>query len=93
MHLAPCFHPHMAKIVHCSHAHHTHPFQVYLPCILPSKKRYVGFMYESPLQTAPTLDVKVHSLLALSVDHLLSEEAVDAEVQWHLALKVNHLFL
>ncbi len=32
--------------------------QVYHPCVLLAKKRYVGFMYESPKQTAPTFDAK-----------------------------------
>ena len=32
--------------------------QVYHPCVLLAKKRYVGFMYETPQQAAPTFDAK-----------------------------------
>ena len=32
--------------------------QVYHPCVLLAKKRYVGFMYETPQQTTPTFDAK-----------------------------------
>ena len=32
--------------------------QVYQPCVLLAKKRYVGFMYETPQQAAPTFDAK-----------------------------------
>jgi len=32
--------------------------QVYLPCVLQTKKRYVGFMYETPEQTEPTYHAK-----------------------------------
>jgi len=32
--------------------------QVYQPCVLASKKRYVGFMYESPGQADPIFDAK-----------------------------------
>lgn len=32
--------------------------KIYLPCILPVKKRYVGYMYESPEQAQPVMDVK-----------------------------------
>ena len=32
--------------------------QVYLPCILQTKKRYVGFMYETPDQKEPVFDAK-----------------------------------
>ena len=32
--------------------------QVYHPCVLLAKKRYVGFMYESPKQAMPTFDAK-----------------------------------
>lgn len=34
------------------------PSQVYHPCILQTKKRYVGFMYESPNQKVPAFDAK-----------------------------------
>ena len=34
------------------------PFQVYLPCVLQTKKRYVGFMYETPDQKEPVYDAK-----------------------------------
>lgn len=33
--------------------------QVYQPCVLQTKKRYVGFAYESPLQAVPAFDAKV----------------------------------
>lgn len=32
--------------------------KVYLPCILQTKKRYVGYMYESPTQETPEFDAK-----------------------------------
>ena len=32
--------------------------QVYDPCVLLSKKRYVGFSYESPTQEVPAFDAK-----------------------------------
>lgn len=32
--------------------------QVYQPCILQTKKRYVGFMYETPDQKEPVFDAK-----------------------------------
>ena len=32
--------------------------KVYHPCLLQTKKRYVGFMYESPEQQQPTFDAK-----------------------------------
>ena len=32
--------------------------QVYLPCVLQTKKRYVGFMYETPDQKDPIYDAK-----------------------------------
>ena len=33
-------------------------FQVYLPCLLQTKKRYVGYMYETPGQKEPVYDAK-----------------------------------
>ena len=32
--------------------------QVYHPCVLQSKKRYVGYSYESPDQSEPDFDAK-----------------------------------
>ena len=32
--------------------------QVYHPCVLQTKKRYVGMMYESPGQAEPSFDAK-----------------------------------
>ena len=32
--------------------------KVYLPCALETKKRYVGYSYETPDQKKPTLDAK-----------------------------------
>ena len=32
--------------------------QVYLPCLLQTKKRYVGFMYENEDQKEPVFDAK-----------------------------------
>ena len=32
--------------------------KVYMPCILQTKKRYVGYMYENPKQLRPTFDAK-----------------------------------
>jgi DNA polymerase zeta len=32
--------------------------QVYLPCVLMAKKRYVGYKYESPDDTEPVFDAK-----------------------------------
>ena len=34
------------------------PLQVYKPCVLQSKKRYVGYKYESPDQTQPEFEAK-----------------------------------
>ena len=31
---------------------------MYLPCVLETKKRYVGFMYESLSQVEPVYDAK-----------------------------------
>jgi DNA polymerase zeta len=33
-------------------------FQVYLPCVLLAKKRYVGFKYESPDDLEPAFEAK-----------------------------------
>jgi hypothetical protein len=33
--------------------------QVYDPCTLLTKKRYAGYMYESPNQASPAWDAKV----------------------------------
>jgi hypothetical protein len=35
-----------------------HFVQVYLPCILQTKKRYVGYMYETRDQLKPEYDAK-----------------------------------
>lgn len=32
--------------------------KVYQPCILQTKKRYVGYSYENPQQTVPIFDAK-----------------------------------
>jgi hypothetical protein len=40
--------------------------QVYHPCILQTKKRYVGFSYESPTQLTPTFDAKVRGMTLLT---------------------------
>lgn len=32
--------------------------QVYQPCVLMAKKRYVGYKYEYPDETEPTFDAK-----------------------------------
>ena len=37
---------------------HYPPLEVYHPCVLLAKKRYVGFKYENPDQTEPTFDAK-----------------------------------
>lgn len=34
------------------------PLQVYLPCVLQTKKRYVGYMYETLEQKDPVFDAK-----------------------------------
>ena len=34
------------------------PSQVYQPCVLLTKKRYAGYMYESASQLTPTFDAK-----------------------------------
>ena len=33
-------------------------YQVYMPCVLQTKKRYVGFMYETIDQKEPVFDAK-----------------------------------
>lgn len=33
-------------------------WQVYLPCVLMAKKRYVGFKYENPDDKEPVFDAK-----------------------------------
>ncbi len=38
--------------------------QVYDPCTLLTKKRYAGYMYESPHQASPAWDAKVGSWTA-----------------------------
>ena len=35
-----------------------HLLQVYLPCVLMAKKRYVGFKYEAPDEKEPGFDAK-----------------------------------
>ena len=40
------------------HARVTHVLQVYHPCVLQTKKRYVGMMYESPNQAVGAFDAK-----------------------------------
>ena len=46
---------------------HPHSFQVYYPCILASKKRYVGAMYETVEQQTSHFDAKVTQLVSLSM--------------------------
>lgn len=38
--------------------HFVHLSQVYLPCVLETKKRYVGYMYETLDQRDPVFDAK-----------------------------------
>lgn len=38
--------------------HFVNPLQVYLPCVLQTKKRYVGYMYETLEQKDPVFDAK-----------------------------------
>lgn len=40
---------------------------MYLPCILASKKRYVGHMYESPKDVRPSFDAKVQQYMQYAV--------------------------
>uniref|UniRef100_A0A8C4QAW4 DNA-directed DNA polymerase n=1 Tax=Eptatretus burgeri TaxID=7764 RepID=A0A8C4QAW4_EPTBU len=37
---------------------HAVSLEVYLPCVLQTKKRYMGYMYESPQQEQPVFDAK-----------------------------------
>lgn len=50
-----CLHLHVRTF---RDSHVTRVFQVYLPCVLQTKKRYVGYMYESLDQKEPVFDAK-----------------------------------
>ena len=47
-----------AVVWYMTHAFFKMYFQVYLPCVLQTKKRYVGYMYETLEQKEPVFDAK-----------------------------------
>lgn len=45
-------------LLRCSPVSSFDCLQVYYPCFLEAKKRYVGYAYDSPDQTEPKFDAK-----------------------------------
>lgn len=48
----------MNRVKTCTVSRYYIVMQVYQPCILQTKKRYVGYMYESPDQEKPVYEAK-----------------------------------